>query len=138
MSKSEPINIPTVSGVVDIDVDTAYTQIKDMRIHGAGRIARLAASALKNYVENTNNSDREQFYNDIMKNGAKLRSARPTAVSLPNGVNIVLASTKKSYNAGDSADNIKEATIKAAEQFVHDSLDAVSYTHLTLPTICSV
>ncbi|MEE6245732.1 MAG: ribose 1,5-bisphosphate isomerase [Thermoproteota archaeon] len=124
MTDSDPINIPTVSGVVDIDVDTAYTQIKDMRIHGAGRIARLAASALKNYVENTNNSDREQFYNDIMKNGAKLRSARPTAVSLPNGVNIVLASTKKSYNAGDSADNIKEATIKAAEQFVHDSLDA--------------
>ena len=51
MSKSEPINIPTVSGVVDIDVDTAYTQIKDMRIHGAGRIARLAASALKNFVD---------------------------------------------------------------------------------------
>ena len=48
----DPINIPTVSGVVDIDVDTAYSQIKDMRIHGAGRIARLAASALKNYVEN--------------------------------------------------------------------------------------
>ena len=91
MTDSDPINIPTVSGVVDIDVDTAYTQIKDMRIHGAGRIARLAASALKNYVENTNNSDREQFYNDIMKNGEKLRSARPTAVSLPNGVNIVLA-----------------------------------------------
>ena len=91
---------------------------------GQVRIARLAASALKNYVENTNSSDREQFYNNIMKEGEKLRSARPTAVSLPNGVNIVLASTRKSYNAGESSDNIKEVTIKAAEQFVHNSLDA--------------
>ena len=59
MSKSEPIDIPTVSGVIDIDVDTAYTQIKDMRIHGAGRIARLATSALKNFVENSKVSDRD-------------------------------------------------------------------------------
>jgi len=124
MSKSEPINIPTVSGVVDIDVDTAYTQIKDMRIHGAGRIARLAASALKNFVETSKVSDREEFFKNIMSSGEKLRSARPTAVSLPNGVNIVLASTKKSYNSGDSLDNIREATIVAAEKFVHDSLDA--------------
>ena len=90
----DPIDIPTVSGVVDIDVDTAYSQIKDMRIHGAGRIARLAASALKNYVENTNSSDREQFYNNIMKEGEKLRSARPTAVSLPNGVKLLLGIEK--------------------------------------------
>tara|TARA_B100000949_G_scaffold215870_1_gene212379 strand:- start:1803 stop:2780 length:978 start_codon:yes stop_codon:yes gene_type:complete len=124
MSKSEPINIPTVSGVVDIDVDTAYTQIKDMRIHGAGRIARLAASALKNFVDNSKVSDRDQFFKNIMDSGEKLRSARPTAVSLPNGVNIVLASTKKSYNLGDSLDDIKEVTINAAEKFVHDSLDA--------------
>ena len=124
MSKSEPINIPTVSGVVDIDVDTAYTEIKDMRIHGAGRIARLAASALKNFTENSNVSDRDEFFNNLMTAGEKLRSARPTAVSLPNGVNIVLASSKKSYNSGASSGDIKEATIKAAEQFVHNSLDA--------------
>ena len=124
MSKSDPINIPTVSGVVDIDVDDAYKQIKDMRIHGAGRIARLAASALKNFVENSKVSDRDQFYNNIIDAGEKLRSARPTAVSLPNAVNIVLASTKKSYNSGESADNIRETTIHRAEQFVHDSLDA--------------
>jgi len=114
MSKSDPINIPTVSGVVDIDVDTAYTQIKDMRIHGAGRIARLAASSLKNFVDNSNISDRDQFYKNIMAAGEKLRSARPTAVSLPNGVSLVLAATKKSYNSGDSLDDLKEVTIRSA------------------------
>ena len=106
-------------------VDEAYNTLKDMRVHGAGRIARLAAHALRDYANDTKGSTPKEYWKLVLKAGEKLRSARPTAVSLPNGVNYVLYGGRTSFESGASVEDIRHATVNTANDFITSSLDAV-------------
>ncbi|AEF96002.1 ribose 1,5-bisphosphate isomerase [Methanotorris igneus] len=100
---------------MDIIKET-YEKIKNMEVRGAGRIARAAANALKEYAETIMHLDDEEFKKKILEAGELLRSARPTAVSLPNAVKYVLNGLKD--------ENPKESVIKKAEEFIISSKNA--------------
>ena len=100
---------------LDIIYDT-YNKIKNMEIRGAGRIGRAAAKALKEYANTIYNLNEEEFKNRMIKAGHILKSARPTAVSLPNAVRYVLN--------GLNSDNPKESVILKADEFIKSSSEA--------------
>lgn len=108
-----------------VSVDEAYDNLKAMSVHGAGRIARYAAQALRDYAKEAKGSTPRDYWGTVLKAGEKLRSARPTAVSLPNGVNYVLYGSRKSFESGASVEEIRGATVNAANDFITSSVDAV-------------
>jgi ribose 1,5-bisphosphate isomerase len=110
---------PTVS------VDEAYDILKSMRVHGAGRIARFAAQALRDHAKEARARTSREYWENVLKVGEKLRSARPTAVSLPNGVNYVLYGGRTSFESGGSVEDVRNATVNTANDFISASLDAV-------------
>ena len=66
-------------------------KIKNMEIRGAGRIARAAAEALRDHAlssRSTNTAVSGRRWSGLQD---LLVATRPTAVSLPNAVHIVMA-----------------------------------------------
>ncbi|MBN1432899.1 MAG: ribose 1,5-bisphosphate isomerase [Methanomicrobiaceae archaeon] len=100
--------------------DTAK-KIKAMEIRGAALIARSAVEALCEYGEGLGELALTDF-KEAMENAAELLLAtRPTAVSLPNAVNIVMKGVR-------NADTIAEARAgirPSSEKFIRNSKDAL-------------
>jgi ribose 1,5-bisphosphate isomerase len=108
-----------------VTVDEAYDNLKSMRVHGAGRIARYAAQALRDYAKDAKAKNSREYWALVLKAGEKLRSARPTAVSLPNGVNYVLYGGRTSFESGATVEEIRNATVNTANDFLTSSVEAV-------------
>lgn len=77
-----------------MNVEETSVRIEDMTIRGAGRIARSAALALKDYAENYEGQSLEDFLAGLEGAAARLTSTRPTAISLFNGVRLTLRGAK--------------------------------------------
>ena len=108
--------------VFDTVRDTA-SEIKDMKIRGAGRIARAGASAAGEFAETYKGGSLEEFRKDLETARGILLESRPTAVSLWNGVQ---ACTKDVCNAS-SLEEAKESVICNARLFVETSSKAVEF-----------
>jgi len=96
-------------------------KIKSMEIRGAGRIARAAAESLRDHALSTRISYTEAFRQEMERAAGLLVATRPTAVSLPNAVHLVMAGL-------DDAKTVEEARsgiVNRAEAFVQSSLHAV-------------
>lgn len=104
----------------DIIASTA-SDIRDMRIRGAGRIARAGASALVSYAENYSGSDLDAFRTDMEKAADTILASRPTAVSLWNGVR----STLRGLRSAESFDDARNSVIADGNQFSVNSENAV-------------
>jgi len=89
--------------------------IRDMKIRGAGRIAKAAAEALKIAAESYKGEDLEDFKRYIKEAAKLLTSTRPTAVSLPNAVSWVLKALNTNVNTLQAA---REAVINQANSFI--------------------
>ena len=100
-----------------------WLDIKEMRIRGAGRIARAGARALAIAAEEFKGKDLEDFMAYMERIAEFVRSARPTAVSLPNAVAYVMNRLKRSRAA--SLEEAVRAVVNAAEEFIEYSLNAV-------------
>ncbi|MBP2133728.1 ribose 1,5-bisphosphate isomerase [Methanomicrobium sp. W14] len=100
--------------------DTAR-KIKNMEIRGAGRIARTCATALKEYSESLKTSDLKTFQKEMESAADILLQTRPTAVSLPNAVNIVM----KGVRSAESYEEALNSVRKSAYDFVESSNAAV-------------
>ncbi|WAC06179.1 MAG: ribose 1,5-bisphosphate isomerase [Methanoregula sp.] len=96
-------------------------KIKRMEIRGAGRIARAAAQALRDHAVATGTRDLEAFRSEMRRAADALVATRPTAVSLPNAVHIVIAG----LDGADSAEVARESVVRRAEEFIESSLHAV-------------
>jgi ribose 1,5-bisphosphate isomerase len=96
-------------------------KIRSMEIRGAGRIARSAAGALKDYARDVKAPDLPRFVAGMEHAAEILLQTRPTAVSLPNAIHIVMASIAGSK----SVDDARERIAKAANNFIQESLQAV-------------
>ena len=96
--------------------------IKSMRIRGAGRIARAAAEALKIAAEEYRGAESE-FAKYMEQVGEYLVSTRPTAVSLPNAVTMVLARLRSRGTA--SLEEQVNLVVSAATEFIEYSRTAV-------------
>ena len=97
--------------------------IRTMIIRGAGRIARAGAKALAIAAEEYKGSDVKDFINYMRKVAEYVKSARPTAVSLPNAVSYVM--TRLLRAAPESVEEAKRIVVSAAEEFIEYSKNAV-------------
>ncbi len=93
--------------------------IRDMKIRGAGRIARAAAEAFKHYAQDFNGTP-EEFKQGLEEVKEYLINTRPTAVSLRNAVYYVMG-----HASGSTVVEIRENVIKSAEEFIENSYQAV-------------
>jgi len=96
-------------------------KIKSMEIRGAGRIAREAADALRQQAQGIRDGDLESFRREMESAAQTLIATRPTAVSLPNAVHIVMSGLER---AG-SLEEVRKGVIDRAEQFICSSRNAV-------------
>jgi len=100
--------------------DTAE-KIRTMEIRGAALIARSAVEALCEYGEGLGELALPDFKEEMEKAAEMLLATRPTAVSLPNAVNIVMTGVR-------NADTIAEARAgirPSSEEFVRNSKEAL-------------
>jgi ribose 1,5-bisphosphate isomerase len=96
-------------------------KIKSMEIRGAGRIAREAAEALRLHATEVRTSDLPSFRREMESAAKTLVATRPTAVSLPNAVHIVMSGIERA----PTLEEAKDGVILRAEQFIHSSQHAV-------------
>jgi ribose 1,5-bisphosphate isomerase len=108
----------------DDPIESTYQMIKNMQVRGAGRIARAAVAALKEYCDSGGFSSTKEFYGNLFAAGERLKSARPTAVSLPNAVNYVLAAAKRNEARGGSLRETIKVIDELCDAFVASSLKA--------------
>ena len=108
-----------------VTVPEAFDTLKSMRVHGAGRIARFAAQALRDYANGVSAQTPKEYWDQVQAAGERLRSARPTAVSLPNAVNYVLYGGRTAFESGSPIEDIRQATVDSANEFMLQSLAAV-------------
>jgi ribose 1,5-bisphosphate isomerase len=97
-------------------------KIKKMEIRGAGRIARAAVTALKDYAEGVTATNPREFRDAMEKAAQVLLSTRPTAVSLPNAIHLVMGSLSGEIQ---SATEAKERFSAACTRFLSTSGQAV-------------
>ncbi len=93
--------------------------IREMRIRGAGRIARAASEAFIHFAESFQGSE-EEFVRGMEEVRDYLLSTRPTAVSLKNAVYYIFNRIK-----GSTVEEMRESVIKSAQEFIENSLRAV-------------
>ena len=87
-------------------VQETAEKIRTMEIRGAGRIAKAAAEAIRDYAAGLEVDSIEEFSANIKEVSNFLISTRPTAVSLPNAVK--LASKYTSSNVEEARQEIIE------------------------------
>ncbi len=102
---------------MDIVLDIAK-KIQTMEIRGAGTIARAAAGALKDYAQQLEEKSVKKFNTKISNAANVLVATRPTAVSLPNSIRIVMGYT------GDTVDEARTDLIRRVDQFIESSKEA--------------
>ncbi len=112
-----------MSEYVPEGVRKIWLDIKEMRIRGAGRIARAGARALAIAAEEFKGRNLKDFMAYMERIAEFVRSARPTAVSLPNAVAYVMNRLKRS--GASSLEEAVRAVVNAAEEFIEYSLNAV-------------
>jgi ribose 1,5-bisphosphate isomerase len=96
-------------------------KIKSMEIRGAGRIARAAAGALRDHALTLRAPSYDAFRQEMERAADLLVATRPTAVSLPNAVHIVM------HGIADvrTAEEARVGVVNRAEGFIQSSQQAV-------------
>lgn len=103
-----------------MNIEETSVKIENMSIRGAGRIARAASLALKDYAENYSGNSQEDFLSGLNQGAARLISTRPTAISLFNGVKMTIWGT-----AGQpSLETARQMVILNSDTFCHLSNSA--------------
>ncbi len=106
---------------MDQNVVVTAQDIRDMKIRGAGKIAREGADAIGKFAQDYAGNDMPQFRKDLDEAVRTLLDSRPTAVSLWNGIH----STIRGVKDIDNVDDAKELLIRNSKEFVEDSKEAV-------------
>ena len=127
-----------------MNVEEISIKIQDMTIRGAGRIARYAAKALKDYSETFNGQSQEEFILGLDKAAARLISTRPTAISLFNGVQITIRGAKESSDLNSArvlviknADAFCELSNSAYDKMASYGSNLVQEPNMMAITICN-
>lgn len=106
-------------------LEKTFNDIRQMKIRGAGRIARAALKALEEYSLTLNVSSTEEFIKSLEEAGEYLKSSRPTAVSLPNAINYVLTNFKRKVYELEDRRSWIEAFRGICEDFIKKSNSAI-------------
>jgi len=100
--------------------------IRNMRIRGAGQIARSAVEALEITARASSAERVNEFMEELTNASQTLLRTRPTAVSLPNGIRYVMHRVGTNVEASKSVDEIRNVAITAAETFIENARTAVA------------
>lgn len=106
---------------MDQNVVSISQDIRDMKIRGAGRIARAGADAMGKFAEGYQGKDMAAFRKDLDEAVRVILGSRPTAVSLWNGVQSSISGAK---SAG-SVDEAKGIITANSARFIAESNEAV-------------
>ena len=104
-----------------MSVPETAEKIKSMEIRGAGRIARAAAEALRDHALSLKVKDLPGFTAEMKQAADTLTGTRPTAVSLPNAVHIVMAGLDRAKDIDDA----RSGLVNRADGFIQSSRHAV-------------
>lgn len=104
-----------------MSVPETADKIKKMEIRGAGRIARAAAEALRDHALSLEGNDLPAFVAEMERAAELLVATRPTAVSLPNAVHIVMAGLDRAKDTGEA----QAGLVNRADGFIRSSRHAV-------------
>jgi len=113
------------SVTLPLEVRQITKDIKEMRIRGAGKLARSAVRALMVMCEKSSATNVDDFLGDIRMVSRALLETRPTAVSLPNGIRYVMHRVNVAQQKTDDLEQVRMAGIKAAEEFIANSKTAI-------------
>jgi ribose 1,5-bisphosphate isomerase len=104
-----------------MSVPETAEKIKSMEIRGAGRIARAAAEALRDHALSLGVKDLPAFTAEMENAAGTLVATRPTAVSLPNAVHIVMTGLDRAKDVKDA----RSGLVYRADGFIQSSRHAV-------------
>jgi ribose 1,5-bisphosphate isomerase len=104
-----------------MSVPETAEKIKSMEIRGAGRIARAAAVALRDHALSLQGKDLPAFTAEMGQAAEMLVATRPTAVSLPNAVHIVMTGLDRAKDTEDA----RSGLVRRADGFIQSSRHAV-------------
>ena len=105
-------------------IESTFSNIQSMKVRGAARIARAAALALKEYCTHNTFASSDDLSSRITTAGARLIEARPTAVSLPNAVNLVLNTAYHLKERGTPTREAVRVISATCDEFVAASIKA--------------
>lgn len=101
--------------------DTAE-KIRTMEIRGAALIARSAVEALCKHGEKLGELALPGFKEEMERAASVLLATRPTAVSLPNAVNIVMKGVRNANSIAEAREALRLSCI----EFIRDSKEALT------------
>jgi ribose 1,5-bisphosphate isomerase len=104
-----------------MSVSETAEKIKSMEIRGAGRIARAAAEALRDHALTLRDKNLPVFVAEMERAAEMLVATRPTAVSLPNAVHIVMTGLEAAKDTEDA----RSGLVRRADGFIDSSRHAV-------------
>jgi ribose 1,5-bisphosphate isomerase len=107
------------------EVKQIADDIREMRIRGAGELARSAVRALMITCEKSSAENAEEFVSDLRTTAKALLETRPTAVSLPNGIRYVMHRVSLAYQRTKDVEQLRQAGMKAGEEFIANSNTAI-------------
>ena len=106
------------------EVQQIAAEIKEMKIRGAGEIARSAVQALLITAKTSKAKTTDELIRDLDATAKLLLNTRPTAVSLPNGIRYVMhriTSASRDVSVG----NLRAVAVNSAEDFIANSRLAI-------------
>ena len=106
------------------EVARIASDIREMRVRGAGRIAKAAATALMVAAERYPGSDAREFREYIRRVAELLLKTRPTAVSLPNAVSYVVGPLLRAPHVG-SVEEARRLVVERASSFIRYADEAL-------------
>ncbi|GGL50344.1 ribose 1,5-bisphosphate isomerase [Halocalculus aciditolerans] len=94
-------------------VERTAERIATMEVRGAATIARAAAEALATAAEESDADTPEALRADLREAARVLHDTRPTAVSLPNALRVVLTDVQ-----GETASELRASVVETVDAFV--------------------
>lgn len=114
------------------DIEAAANEIRSMRVRGAAKIGRYAATALGEMTWDGQDASLEQA-------AAMLKAARPSAVSLPNAVDFVVREAKKGPRPGSLRRAADEFDLRARSALTDIATNGAALIEdgMSVMTICN-
>ncbi len=97
-------------------------KIEKMEIQGAVQIALAAEKALEDFIFYSKAETRTELLSDLKKAGNILKSARPTAVALPNAVNNFIEKVEEMEI--EDVDDLKRETLEIGSEVINRTKEA--------------
>ena len=110
---------------LDKEIVSIANDIRDMRVRGAGRIARAAAKALIIAARNYSGANVDEFVRYMWDVATYILSTRPTAVSLPNAVAFVMNPLEEAASRTGDIGELRRLVVEKAEEFIRYSNNSI-------------